>query len=218
MTDDQKRILGAIGFVVATIVIAILLFFMFFGAPQGERIPVIDDTGATTSDTIGGFDLGTTANRPTGSTTQPTPDDPTPEEPPEPVQDDQGDVSRIAAAFAERYGSFSSISDFSNLLDLKSFMTQDLAVWADGYIEDAMAEEESAVSFGVTTRALIITVDSMDADAGVADVTVKTQRSERSGGEADSRVYYQDIIFEFVKIGDAWKVDSVTWQEEDEAL
>ncbi|MFC1703009.1 hypothetical protein ACFLZO_00915 [Patescibacteria group bacterium] len=217
MTDDQKRILGAIGFVIATIVIAILLFLMFFGTPQDEQVPVIDDTGTTTSGTTGGFDLGTSANRPTGSTTQPTPEDTTPEEVQEPVSDDQGDVSRIAAAFAERYGSFSSRSDFSNLIDLKSFMTQDLAVWADGYIEDAMAEEESVVPFGVTTRALIITVDSLDADAGVADVTVKTQRSERSGVGAD-RIYYQDLMFDFVKRGDSWKVDSVTWQDEDEEL
>lgn len=217
MTDNQKRILGAIGFVVATIVIAILLFLMFFGSSKEGAVPVVDETGAVTSGTTGGFDLGTSASRPIGSTSQPTPE-PVPEPAPEPTQDDQGDISRIAAAFAERYGSFSSSSDFANLLDLKTFMTQDLAGWADGYIEDTMAAGESAVSFGVTTRALITTVDSLDTEAGTAEVTVKTQRSERSGGSVDSRIYYQDLVFDFLKIGDAWKVDSVTWQEEDEEL
>lgn len=217
MTDNQKRILGAIAFVIATIVIAILLFLMFFGSSQEEAVPVVDETGAVTADTVGGFDLGTSPSRSIGSTLQQTPE-PVQEPAPEPVQDDQGDISRIAAAFAERYGSFSSNSDFANLLDLKTFMTQDLAGWADGYIEDAMAAERSAVSFGVTTRALIITVDSLDTEAGTAEVTVKTQRSERSGGSVDSRIYYQDLAFDFLKIGDVWKVDSVAWQEEDEEL
>lgn len=218
MTDDQKRIAGAVGFVIATLAIALLLFLMFFGTPKDEQVSVIDDTGTATSDTVGGFDLRTSARRPTGSAPRSVPEEPVAEPEPEPARDDQGDVSRIAAAFAERYGSFSSSGDFANLLDLKTFMTQDLADWADGYVEDAMAEEKSMVAFGITTRSLIITVDSLDTEAGTAKVTVKTQRSERSGGSVDFRIYYQDLTLDFLREGDVWKVDSVAWQEEDAEL
>lgn len=130
---------------------------------------------------------------------------------PPPKPDEQGNMKRIAAAFAERYGSYSNVGDFENVLDLKVYMTESMQAWADSYVAEARTKPRSAEYAGTTTRAISVDVSAIDEGAGTASLTVKTQRRETGSTVGSDRVYYQDLKFEFLKSGDVWKVNSVAW-------
>ena len=132
--------------------------------------------------------------------------------PPPPAKpDERTNLKRIAAAFAERYGSFSNESSFENILDLKVFMTASLQAWADAYVADALTKPRSPEYAGTTTRAISVDVTAFDEAAGTASLVVKAQRRQQGSTTGSDLVYYQDLKFEFLKQGETWKVDAVTW-------
>lgn len=125
--------------------------------------------------------------------------------------DERTNLKRIAAAFAERFGSFSNEGNFENIVDLKYFMTASLQTWADSYVADARSKPRSPEYSGTTTRSIAVEVSAFDEVAGTATVVVKTQRREQGSTAGSDSVYYQDLKLEFLKQGDTWKVDAATW-------
>ncbi len=126
---------------------------------------------------------------------------------------DEEDLKRMAAAFAERFGSFSNQSDYGNIRDLKIFMSSRMAAWADDYIEKAIARGgDSSIYYGITAKAVTATVKRFDVDAGRAEVLVKTQRRESAGATSNTSSFYQDVLIGFIKEDGAWKVNSAYWQ------
>jgi multidrug efflux pump subunit AcrB len=122
-------------------------------------------------------------------------------------------ISRLAAAFAERYGSYSNQGNFENLLDLESLMTEKMWVETDNFIQqnEAGTNGESTY-FGITTKAISVNIVEIDEGAGTAQITVGTQRRESSGSMADSSVIkYEDLELIFQRINDEWKVDEAKW-------
>ncbi len=126
----------------------------------------------------------------------------------------RSDISRLAAAFAERFGSYSNQGDFENLIDLKSLMTEKMQAWVDNFVAESKANQtDNEVYFGVTTKSVSSEIISLDETGGVARVKVSTQRREASGTMSDNvRIYYQDLELNFNKIGGEWKVDEATWK------
>jgi hypothetical protein len=123
------------------------------------------------------------------------------------------DLSRMAAAFAERFGSYSNQSNFENILDLKNFMTNQMQAWADDFIAKSRAERpDTSIYWGVTTKALKTTILNFDETKGVAEILVSTQRREATGTTTNARIYYQDIAIKFVKENGVWKVDEAIWK------
>ncbi len=133
---------------------------------------------------------------------------------PAPQADTRTALKRLAAAFAERFGSYSNASNFDNILDLKVFMTDAMAKWADQYVAAQSAQKQSGQYSGITTRAISETIVAFDETAGTATVVVKTQRQQFSGSSLSGTVIYQDLTLTFVKDGDIWKVDSATWAKQ----
>ncbi len=128
------------------------------------------------------------------------------------VQIDETALMRMAAAFAERFGSFSNQSNYGNIGDLKIFMSAKMRVWADNFIVQEKAKKaETAVYAGITTKALFQEVKKFDEQAGRAEISVKTQRREMTG-DTEAAAFYQDIVIKFVKEKGEWKVDSAEWQ------
>jgi hypothetical protein len=127
----------------------------------------------------------------------------------------QEDVERMAKSFAERFGSFSNQSNFSNIVDLKIFMSEKMVVWADNYIKTNQKNNvASQVYYGITTKALSTVVGNFSDQKGEAKVTVQTRRREAVGSTNNSsKLYNQDILINFVKEKGMWKVDSAYWQE-----
>jgi hypothetical protein len=123
-------------------------------------------------------------------------------------------LERIAFSFAERFGSYSNHSGYSNVLDLKIFMTKSMQVWADNFVKETAAKEKySAIYYGITTKAILAEVQKYDDDAGQADILVKTQRRESTGEIGNASLSYQDIFISFIKESGSWKVNKAEWQE-----
>lgn len=137
---------------------------------------------------------------------QPGTNQPAPAEP-----DDRSAVRRIAAAFAERYGSYSNQGDFENLLDLRAYMTAAFAARTEAVVAENRAKPRPAEYFGVTSRAISTDVQLLDENAGRATVVIKAQRRETGSTAGSERVYYQDLTLTFLNVDGAWKVDTAAW-------
>jgi len=125
----------------------------------------------------------------------------------------QDDLIRMAAAFTERFGSYSNQSDYGNIRDLKIFMTLKMQDWAEDFIEQARVREtEAKIYYGITTKAITQIVKQFDQTAGQAEILVKTQRREAVGTTSNVTTFYQDIIIKFVREKGIWKVDDAYWQ------
>lgn len=201
--------------IIAVILLALILLalWLLFGRreagvpflPAGETPDISKSLGGGQLDTTygGNVNRGRPVEQPPAAE----------EEEEEPVQiDTRSHLTRLAAAFAERYGSFSNTSNFENLSDLTVFMSVSMTARTEQYVENARAEgSTSAEYFGITTRALSTEVTALDETAGSAKVMVQTQRQAVSGSTGES-VYYQEIMIEFVQEGGVWKVDAIEWQ------
>lgn len=129
---------------------------------------------------------------------------------------EQEDLMRMAASFTERFGSYSNQSNFSNIVDLKIFMSQRMKNWADAFIRTQRQKEGSSdIYFGIITRSIAQEVKDIDDYLGTAAILVKTRRREASGSTNNvSNEFDQNIIINFTKERGAWKVDTANWQEE----
>ncbi|RJR30727.1 hypothetical protein C4569_04105 [Candidatus Parcubacteria bacterium] len=122
----------------------------------------------------------------------------------------QSNLSALALNFAEKYGSYSSQSGFQNLLDLKYMMTQEMTVKTDSYIMAASKNMDVNRYNGYSTKALSINI--LSENENQASLKVKTQRSEYQGNLSQPRVFYQDLLINFIKKDGAWKVHNAIWQ------
>jgi len=124
------------------------------------------------------------------------------------------DLKRMAISFAERFGSYSNQSDYENIKDLRIFMTAAMAAWSDGYIEKVAAgRAATAIYAGVTTTAVANEMKKFDADAGQAEILVRTQRREATVTTGNAANRYEDILISFIKENNVWKVDAARWQK-----
>lgn len=125
---------------------------------------------------------------------------------------DETALMRMAAAFAERFGSFSNQSNYGNIGDLKIFMSLKMQAWADDFVIKEKAKNADTIVYrGITTKALFQEARKFNEQNGEAEISVKTRRREMTG-DTEAAAFYQDIIIKFVKESGVWKVDSAEWQ------
>lgn len=132
--------------------------------------------------------------------------------PPEKRELTRDDLKKMAASFAERFGSYSNHSNYGNISDLKIFMSRKMQVWADNFIAEAK-DEYSGIYYGITTKSITQEIQDFNESSGTAKILVKTQRKESTGVQGNETVFYQDIVIDFVKENQAWKVDGAFWQK-----
>ena len=196
----NKRIWGIIIIIVGLLLMVAIIYFMFFyksAAPE----PVIEQPVTSVSQT-------TVTPEPTSQpvTVQPV-------SPLKKAEVQADDLLRLAAAFAERFGSFSNQSDYGNLRDLRIFMTDNLKTWAENYINNARLKKgDASIYYGIVTKAVLSEVKQFDSDLGQAEILVKTQRRESAGVTGNSTTFYQDIIIKYRLEGSVWRVDGAYWQ------
>ena len=122
-------------------------------------------------------------------------------------------LKRMALSFAERFGSYSNHSNYSNINDLKVFMTKEMQVWADKLVLDMKAKKsQSDIYYGITTKAVLAQEKKFDDDLGQAEFLVKTQRRVSTGDMGNMSITYQDILISFTKESGAWKVNQAVWK------
>lgn len=122
----------------------------------------------------------------------------------------QSSLLATALTFAEKYGSFSNQAGFENLQDLKVMMTPKMVQWTDNYIATNVKSQDGATYLGYSTKALSANINYQINDQ--AEVKVLTQRSESRGSEPKPRVFYQNLVLQFINVNGAWQVDNATWQ------
>ena len=124
------------------------------------------------------------------------------------------DLRKMSLSFAERFGSFSNQSNYSNFEDLKIFMSDNMKKWSDGYVADLeKAATSTTAYYGISTIAISGEVKKFNTTAGQAEVVVSTQRREQSANSSSANVFNQNITLDFVKVGNDWKVDAAYWDK-----
>ncbi|PIP33963.1 hypothetical protein COX22_01585 [Candidatus Falkowbacteria bacterium CG23_combo_of_CG06-09_8_20_14_all_49_15] len=126
------------------------------------------------------------------------------------------DLEKLAASFAERFGSYSNQANFANIRDLQVFMTEKMRRWSAGYIQDlSNASADSTIYYGISTKAVGRTFSTYDADDGRAEILISTRRRESFSTAANSKVFSQDIKINLIKQNDVWLVDGAFWLDKD---
>lgn len=127
----------------------------------------------------------------------------------------QLDIERMAKSFAERFGSFSNQSNYTNITDLRMFMSEKMKKWADAYMAKNQKDNTAdQVYYGLTSKALSADTTLFDDAKGAATVIVETRRREAMGtSNNSSNLYNQKITITFVKENQIWKVDSAIWSD-----
>lgn len=125
-----------------------------------------------------------------------------------PSVDPKNALRRTSMLFAEKWGSYSNQGDFSNILDLKYLMTQNLKNYADQYVA-GQNKNQDTIYKGFTTRSLVVSFSLFDEAKGLANTVVTTQREETTGNA--SIVYRQNLNLNFIKEKGEWKIDSAIW-------
>lgn len=122
-------------------------------------------------------------------------------------------VKRLAVSFAERYGSFSSQSDYGNIKDLEIFMTEKLNQHFAELLAQLRTNRQDYNTYtGITTKALSSELKSYT-DKDEAEVLVHTRRRQVTTATQKDETFFQDILIKFVFDNNSWKADYVAWQE-----
>lgn len=121
-------------------------------------------------------------------------------------------LKRTASLFVERFGSYSNQSNFSNVSDLKIYMSNNMKKWADDFVEKNNIERDISVYYGITTKAISQKIESIDEDAGNSAILVNTLRRESGGDLSEDNSFYQEVLVKFVLEKGFWKVDSANWK------
>ena len=119
-------------------------------------------------------------------------------------------MEALASSFAERYGSFSSQSNFENIIELKLVMTDSMQKWADKYVTEQKEKmPESTEYYGITTKAL--TTKALSDNGTSAKYLVNTQRVE-TFNDGKTNMFFQEIEISLLKVNGDWKVDNAVWK------
>lgn len=197
----NKKFFGIIIVILSLALIIGIVYFIFFYRFSGPPEQAVRAPAKTTVEPA----------------TKPPPVQPTvalePPVVPKKTEIEADDLARMASAFAERFGSFSNQSDYGNIRDLEIFMTYSLKNWAENYVNDARVKKtQTAIYYGIITKAISDEVKKFDAAAGQAEILVKTQRREAAGVNSNSSTFYQDIVIKYAREQGVWRVDGVYWQ------
>ena len=119
-------------------------------------------------------------------------------------------ASTIARSFVERFGSYSSETDYINVDDVAALATASFARELEDLAERAR-DNATGDYYGVSTVVLSVKVKS-ETDTAMT-MYVMTQREEAFDSPENTSVRYQDISIELVKEDDNWLVDGFTWVE-----
>lgn len=124
----------------------------------------------------------------------------------------ENDFAQQASSFAERFGSYSSQSDYGNLTDLKYYMSERMSNWATDYIRDLKNNSSSVDEhYDIKTNVFLAPeVRNYSPQATSVEVLVSTDRLETNGPNTNS--FKQDILIKYVKENGQWLVDSANWQ------
>lgn len=120
-------------------------------------------------------------------------------------------ASTVARTFIERFGSYSSESDFANVDDIMALATARYQEELRGIVAGYRRQFSQQTNYsGVSTY--VITLKTTDESVAATSFLVTTQREEAVGNPGNTTVRYQDVDIDLVKVGDNWLIDDLRWQ------
>ncbi len=205
---NNRKIWGIFIIIIALAILAVIIYFSFFA--KSLVPPTIEpDTPSVTGQLPGEPYVGTTTSG----------DKPRNYQEYDISQElthkfNANDLSKMAMAFSERFGSYSNQSNYDNFIDLKIFMTDSMKAWADRYVDELRKQPSgSNVYYGISTKALTSEVIEFDEKSGEAEIIVTTQRRESTEKVDDNSSYLQKITITMVKVNGEWLVDTAYWEK-----
>ncbi len=127
-----------------------------------------------------------------------------------PQADQAAALRSVAVAFAERYGSYSNQNSFANLESLADIITLPMRINLQA-LQASGTAQVAPEYYGITTRALSISVGEYNEVTGQASLTVETQRQEARRTTINPNIFYQPLYLNLVRDQGKWKVDQATW-------
>jgi hypothetical protein len=203
---DKRKIQIIVLVVLIALLLAIAIYFLLF-----FKAPVIVNK-QTVNKPVAGQNTVVPNNN---SNTAATPETPTPKINVPPASSEtiaKTNLVKVAESFAERLGSYSNQANFSNISDLKLYMTASMKTWADKYVAANKKSGYSGRYQGVTTKAISTEVKNYDDASGQADILIHTQKVSVNGTSSPVTAY-QDITISFVKQNNTWLVDNAVWKK-----
>lgn len=120
-------------------------------------------------------------------------------------------ASTVSRIFVERFGSYSSESDFANVDDVMSLATPSYQAELEDLVESYRRQfDENAGYTGIST--IVIGVKTLSESETEAAFLVTTQREEAVGNPGNTTLRYQDAEVYLVKSGDDWLVNDLIWK------
>lgn len=155
--------------------------------------------------------LLTRSKKPEGST--PTPENPSPVDELPPIEAEDVPPPQAVSAqttsriFVERFGSYSSESDFQNITDVLSLATPTFQAQLQNLANTQQLGDEY---YGVST--FVISSKVTAETETTMTLLVTTQRREAIGAPGNTSTRYQDIEVNLEKVGEDWLISGYTWQ------
>lgn len=121
-----------------------------------------------------------------------------------------GESTLVSTAyyFVERWGTFSSVSEFRNIKDLKGVMTPELYAQQEVRFESLAYDQlETTPYIGYTTR--VTKVNWVEKTDQRAEAVITTHRIKETKTEQES--FNQDIVVVFTNTNGTWLVSDATW-------
>lgn len=204
--QSNRKNLGIFIIVIGLIILLLVIYFGFLRKPDTAVTPVDNEpaVGAPQLEKITTTPTSTPGDKVRGNQNYDISKE-------APRQPNANDLAKIAMAFSERFGSFSSQSDYSNFTDLKLMMTDNLKNWVDSYVAKIKSAKSSSAYYGITTKALTANAKSFDDKAGTAEIIIATKRSESTQEINGGTPYNQNLELKFKKVDGDWLVDEVYW-------
>lgn len=202
---DNRKKLGILIIIIGLLIIAAIVYFAFIRQAGVTSVPG-NEPATTTVQLPAEPESSTTTpgNRPRNYQQYDISKE-------APHQTNANDVAKLAASFAERLGSFSNQSDYSNFEDLDIFMTASMRDWAKEYVKKMRADNPyQGKYYGITTKAVSTETKSFDDKAGKAEIVIGTQRRETKIDGSENN-FDQNLRLTFVKENGQWLVDGAYW-------
>lgn len=206
MMGDRKKI-GLFIIILGLVIIGLIVYFLIIKQDYIPNEPQDGVSETTTVDPVEDFPATNPSNVPINYQTYDVNEN-------GPLETTADDLGKLSMSVAERFGSFSTQSNYGNFTDLKIMMTNDMRTWVDSYVEELRNNSEEDNSYyGITTKAINYQIVSFDADSGQAEIIVNTQRRESTENINGGEPYNQDLRLELVKVNGEWLFDAAYWSK-----